>query len=1192
MGDQRRSDSDKAEERESAPKPERDVDRDGEDREFDGEHAKVQLAYHAKRMNPDTGTSPVHRFDAVGGLAASETHFQQYEAAKTAKSAAQVLDVVRDMDTTHRDGVKKELSELAVFCSGRDVITIAGLCSAEVAPTVLAVLAANPPITRPALRAYFADIGYYELVTTFDRNPDVVSAMRARFPGSPMELLVHIGENGILSSPAILKWLIETTPPRTVARMVLQGGEADWYAQRLNELGDIGWEWLDAVDGRLAAIAPATLAKYREAAAKHKGQEDTHDTPAPAKIDSSALRSQCGQVIAKSSPLELQEQMQIAGMSPAEQLEWILDKPRVTPEQIREATAVMETTSMQMSPALVAKLQRHFPKGAIEDIFSGEIPLGLVKLGARDTKVATWLLRAAEPETILRICTASPDLIDEWCAKLVETGVGYAWVRQLGGFTNDRWLRRFVVKCPDAPTREYIQQRVLGHGEEIETRAGAISAPTAYTSAASHLDADLAQANGKKPVSVEAGERNASTVAADVEDLDDKEIDALRRDPSRLRQVFADATPKRFVQILDQVQPELQVAVLFATSANVTASHLASWAQARPVREIVTTMSSAMLVDRLTDIVGDSFGPLELFPAIASPAHINQILQHNPSFMEWLLSSDPTTTLRSIANSATLDLAVRALAKHADLVEATWPLADALGTEGRSVLVQLAARAKGALRDVLENKLSEKLPNDEDETPEERDRSALMLRDANKLTERVKDAVALKEGSSNTLIALCRSTPDAARLIANDPDALAKLRDSLSVGPEIAFSGTPLSTLLATGPLLPWVFASTPPTRILGAITEQNATVVAAVLTNGPDAASDILHDWPRGRALTRAQKATLHKLALVGDDATFTRLFGVTFDTTGNTLPRAELEKTWKLLERLPEAHVDQHSISSFVGLDGQADNGTAGVYYPDTKDIKVQNGMLETKTKAPYDQHFSMTEEQAIEALGSRDDLNRFVAENRIVQNSDGSYSFVQKEQIDLFPQTVLHEVGHAVDYMLGARTELIYELVGWKQFSSADVDGWARQLGHWDKVKPSDQRQIRDLWVSWLSGGGAGAPADMVDKEHPVHAAQYTDVGAVRLAHNSMPHVATEMGHNVAMANPSDQAFYTLSQKGYYAAPSAYSLTAPAEYFAECYANYYREYDGTAKTAKDKGASLAPWIKRWFDANIDGTGHNPRR
>jgi hypothetical protein len=54
----------------------------------------------------------------------------------------------------------------------------------------------------------------------------------------------------------------------------------------------------------------------------------------------------------------------------------------------------------------------------------------------------------------------------------------------------------------------------------------------------------------------------------------------------------------------------------------------------------------------------------------------------------------------------------------------------------------------------------------------------------------------------------------------------------------------------------------------------------------------------------------------------------------------------------------------------------------------------------------------------------------------------------------------------------------------------------------------------------------------------------------------------------------------------------MTAPAEYFAECYANYYREYDGTPKTAKDKGASLAPWIKRWFDANIDRAGHNPQR
>jgi hypothetical protein len=58
------------------------------------------------------------------------------------------------------------------------------------------------------------------------------------------------------------------------------------------------------------------------------------------------------------------------------------------------------------------------------------------------------------------------------------------------------------------------------------------------------------------------------------------------------------------------------------------------------------------------------------------------------------------------------------------------------------------------------------------------------------------------------------------------------------------------------------------------------------------------------------------------------------------------------------------------------------------------------------------------------------------------------------------------------------------------------------------------------------------------------------------------------------------------------STYSLTAPEEFFAECYMTYYLTSDGTPGTAAHKGELLAPWIKQWFDANVDKVGHNPSR
>jgi hypothetical protein len=275
-----------------------------------------------------------------------------------------------------------------------------------------------------------------------------------------------------------------------------------------------------------------------------------------------------------------------------------------------------------------------------------------------------------------------------------------------------------------------------------------------------------------------------------------------------------------------------------------------------------------------------------------------------------------------------------------------------------------------------------------------------------------------------------------------------------------------------------------------------------------------------------------------------------------------------------------------------GRADNTTGGVYYPDTQDIKLQTGVLDKNTATEYDNNQNLTEAQAIEALGSRADLDRLVGTGRMQKNADGTFNFVRHDDLELFTLTVLHEVGHGVDYMLGARTELIYGIAGWKRFNTNDFDAWARDLGGWELVTEPDQKEIRKVWISWLHGGGKGAVADMVDTDHPAVAARYAAVGVVDAARQQLMNDLKLVHGRYAMAQHKSQEFFTLSEKAYNASPSEYALSAPEEYFAECYANYYREYNGTPETADKKGASLAPWIKTWFDANIDRTGHNPRR
>jgi hypothetical protein len=50
-----------------------------------------------------------------------------------------------------------------------------------------------------------------------------------------------------------------------------------------------------------------------------------------------------------------------------------------------------------------------------------------------------------------------------------------------------------------------------------------------------------------------------------------------------------------------------------------------------------------------------------------------------------------------------------------------------------------------------------------------------------------------------------------------------------------------------------------------------------------------------------------------------------------------------------------------------------------------------------------------------------------------------------------------------------------------------------------------------------------------------------------------------------------------------PLPYAGFAPAEFFAECYVEYYRE-------PSIPGGNLPLTIKNWFDENVNRIGHGP--
>jgi hypothetical protein len=357
----------------------------------------------------------------------------------------------------------------------------------------------------------------------------------------------------------------------------------------------------------------------------------------------------------------------------------------------------------------------------------------------------------------------------------------------------------------------------------------------------------------------------------------------------------------------------------------------------------------------------------------------------------------------------------------------------------------------------------------------------------------------------------------------------------------------------------------------------------------------------PDGQALSAAEKSAVVALRDESNGGKTARaLFRVRFGAEPDAgLRRVELMALWSTLDRLPESHVAQGSITNFAEFQGEA-GGLAGVY--DEKKIGIQDELATSgETEEMFEQEDALTKQQILDGYGiTEEELQHRVAAGEFVELHVEGITLYRRQKVtgDKFTLTVLHEVGHAVDDMLGNHTDLVFGLAGWRHFDEGSFAEWAGELGGWDAISVEDKLEIRQAWRSWLSSNtstwGAGyGPGELVGADHPAVGDKYPSAGVVKAARaNPQWEKPFVHGGKAWMVNHRYQELYSIPTKTMTAAPSVYAMSAPAEFFAECYAEYYREVDGTPDGDKKKGGRLAPWIKEWFDANVDRIAMNPNR
>ncbi len=200
--------------------------------------------------------------------------------------------------------------------------------------------------------------------------------------------------------------------------------------------------------------------------------------------------------------------------------------------------------------------------------------------------------------------------------------------------------------------------------------------------------------------------------------------------------------------------------------------------------------------------------------------------------------------------------------------------------------------------------------------------------------------------------------------------------------------------------------------------------------------------------------------------------------------------------------------------------------------------------------------------------------------------------------FDHTVRHEVGHAVDAMLGSRTPLVFNTAGWKEYGTSSLDAWIGQFNGWNQAggtAPTDpeKQQIRDLIMQLLhSGGGAIAgpslgARDLAPADHPfTRFPTLKVVNVLSRGTGTMKYTDTyNDGGKVFSINYYYRRFMECTANAAASAPRDYCMFSPAEWFADMYAEFYREFDGVDDSKL--GGNCPGWVKTWMLANVHTIG-----
>jgi hypothetical protein len=893
-------------------------------------------------------------------------------------------------------------------------------------------------------------------------------------------------------------------------------------------------------------------------------------------------------------------------------LRMLLNAPGVTAHHV---VTMLNETAISLELLTDSKVRTDVRSRArglrVQDLLPAGQADGLHETIATSAGLTTWFLDEASPADLLWFCTASPNAAPR-TTRTVGQRFGFNWVYELTSLPEgkDAPLRVLALHCHDAPATRYIREVLLG---DVRLETGV---PVRGSHA---IDPDTRQ--GEDARLAEALRGPSEELLARLGDLDEGARAKLGRSDGQVREIGKTLVPEQWARAARYLDLTFRRAVTYSPGA---ASATVAYLHERPVAEELEALAQPELVGSAAAKVHPNL--LVVFRALNEPAHLAAALGRDGKLLERLLAgADPNRVADLIARDPARARAMAILEERPDLVEQL-PRYKHMTAAGRAAIDKLA---KGAAEDSWARPALEDVRSGEVDTDADAKARGARLHQLETAHRTLADALeALASGHARALkrldgpsanraerreeqrlaegsaLALLEAHKKEVPALLADP-ARAAVVDWLStlvdLPPDAAVPWIGLTELLRLPNALQWWMRFRDPSALLQRLAAHPAAcaLVADALGRGEPGALAWLLRLPKGAALEAAEEQTLDRMrSRVRNPDALRALFEVRF---GIKVPpeydAAALDALYAIVARLPPGHIQQERIKKIA----QQDLGAvgAGVYAQGEGTVIIDDDIhpgASEETRYPEDLQAWRTAAEMQQVYGfDAAALEAQVRAGRVqTEVAAGVTRYRMAEQkMDLFTQVVLHEIGHAVDELLGQRTPPVYDFADWREYNDGAFEAWAAEMGGWERVTPADRAEIRKVWID--AARGKTTVDQLVGPDHPALASRYAGVGIVQSAVDGKAMRYTEPvqhGERMFVVGSYPGTWYSLSARAAQGAPSAYALHAPGEYFAESYVEYYRGVDGTPGSAQRKGGALAAPVKQWFDANVDRIKYDPHR